>query len=177
MADKPGSDQASSPIDGEYSHAFSNKIPYLVIQSGCLLAASEIVVKVDAQTQSRDEIAQATVRIANRIYERFVEISQERRKNRRHSVEIAAKVHVDDRALDCTIRNLFLGGAMVSPLLSLHVGVEIGLKIGRHKPIRARIAAIGAKQTNLTFLTNAAERQRLEEIIAKATVAKPAIGP
>ena len=147
--------------------AASNKIPYLVVQAGCLTAAAEVLSKVDSETQSRDEIVQATVRIANRIYERFVEISQERRKNRRHEIECAAKILVDDRVLDCKILNISLGGAMISPLLSLHVGVVIGLKIGRFKPIKARVAAIGAKQTNLAFLVDGEERERLQGIIEK----------
>lgn len=159
--------QGLSPIDGQESTTFSNKIPYLVIQSGCLIAASELLSRIDSETQSRDEIAQATVRIANRIYERFVEISQERRQNRRHKVEIPVKVLVEDRVLECTLWNISHGGAMVSPLLSLHVGVEIGLKIGRNKPLRARVAAIGAKQTNLMFMAEAEEKDRLRGIIAK----------
>jgi hypothetical protein len=167
MNDGSEPSQGLSPIDGQESSALSNKIPYLVIQSGCLIAASELLSRIDSETQSRDEIAQATVRIANRIYERFVEISQERRKNRRHRVEVPSKVLVDDRILDCTLRNISQGGAMVSPLLSLHVGVEIGLKIGRNKPLRARVAAIGAKQTNLMFLAEAEEQDRLRGIIAK----------
>lgn len=145
----------------------SNKIPYLVVQAGCLTAAADVLAKVDNKTQSRDEIAQATVRIANRIYERFVEISQERRKNRRHKVDVSAKVLVDERIIDCRILNVSLGGAMISPLLSLHVGVVIGLKIGRFKPIKARVAAIGAKQTNLAFMVDGAERERLQGIIGK----------
>jgi hypothetical protein len=167
----------ASPIDGQDNLTFSNKIPYLVIQSGCLIAASELLSRIDSETQSRDEIAQATVRIANRIYERFVEISQERRKNRRHEVSVPAKVLVDDRVLECTLLNVSHGGAMLSPLLSLHVGVEIGLKIGRNKPIRARVAAIGAKQTNLTFLTDAAEQDRLQGIIMKILESDKTVGP
>lgn len=167
MAGKTKSAPLQSPIDGQDNHTFSNKIPYLVIQSGCLIAASELVSRIDSETRSRDEIAQGTVRIANRIYDRFVEISQERRKNRRHKVEVAAKVLVDDRVLDCAVLNISLGGAMLTPLLSLHVGVEIGLKIGRYKSVRARVAAIGAKQTNLAFLVDDAERERLQGIIDK----------
>lgn len=167
MDDSNEQSQAASPIDGQADLTYSNKIPYLVIQSGCLIAASELLSKIDSETQSRDEIALSTVRIANRIYERFVEISQERRKNRRHTVEVSAKVLVDDRVLDCTVLNISQGGAMVSPLLSLHVGVEVGLKIGRNKPLGARIAAIGAKQTNLAFLADAADQTRLQGIIKK----------
>lgn len=167
MNDSSEPSQSQLPIDNQENTNITNKIPYLVIQSGCLIAASELLSRIDSETQSRDEIAQATVRIANRIYERFVEISQERRKNRRHKVEVPIKILVDDRVLDCTLLNISQGGAMVSPLLSLHVGVEIGMKIGRNKPLRARIAAIGAKQTNLAFLADDSEQDRLGEIIMK----------
>ena len=167
MNDSSEPSQSQLPIDNQENTNITNKIPYLVIQSGCLITASELLSRIDSETQSRDEIAQATVRIANRIYERFVEISQERRKNRRHKVEVPIKILVDDRVLDCTLLNISQGGAMVSPLLSLHVGVEIGMKIGRNKPLRARIAAIGAKQTNLAFLADDSEQDRLGEIIMK----------
>jgi hypothetical protein len=78
--------------------------------------------------------------------------------------------------LDCSLWNISHGGAMVSPLLSLHVGVSVGLKIGRNKPIPARIAAIGAKQTNLAFLSDEIEPDRLQGIIAKLLEANRAAG-
>ena len=167
MSDLSETSADQMPMDGDDQGAFSSRIPYLVIQSGCMIAASELLSRIDSKTQSRDEIAQGTVKIANRIYERFVELSQERRKNRRHKVDVAAKVLVDDKEHDCRVWNISHGGAMVSPLLSLHVGVSVGLKIGRNKPIAARVAAIGARQTNLAFLTEAAEPDRLAGIIAK----------
>jgi hypothetical protein len=163
-------------MDDDDHAAISSRIPYLVIQSGCMIAASELVSKIDSETQSRDEIAQATVKIANRIYERFVELSQERRKNRRHKVDLPAKILIEDKVLDCSLWNISHGGAMVSPLLSLHVGVSVGLKIGRNKPIPARIAAIGAKQTNLAFLSDEIEPDRLQGIIAKLLEANRAAG-
>jgi hypothetical protein len=176
MNDDNDQGQGSPAIDGQENLTFSNKIPYLVIQSGCLIAASELLSRIDSETQSRDEIAQATVRISNRIYERFVEISQERRKNRRHRVEVPVKVLAEDRVLDCTLLNISQGGAMVSPLLSLHVGIEIGLKIGRNKPLRARVAAIGAKQTNLAFVVDDDEQKRLHGIITKLIEAERTAG-
>ena len=163
-------------MEGDDHAAISSRIPYLVIRSGCMIAASELVSKIDSETQSRDEIAQATVNIANRIYERFVELSQERRKNRRHKVDVSAKILVEDKVFDCNLWNISHGGAMVSPLLSLHVGVSVGLKLGRNKPIPARIAAIGAKQTNLTFLSNEIEPEWLQGIIVKLLEANRTAG-
>lgn len=176
MDDLNETNAAQTPIDGDDHAAISSRIPYLVIQSGCMIAASELLSRIDSETQSRDEIAQGTVKIANRIYERFVELSQERRKNRRHKVDVAAKILVDDQVHDCRLWNISHGGAMVSPLLSLHVGVSVGLKIGRNKPIAARVAAIGAKQTNLAFLTEEAEPDRLAGIIAKLLEANRVAG-
>ena len=174
MARKTQREAVPDPVDIHDPASVSGKIPYLMIQAGCLNAAAEVQARIDSTTQSRDEIAQNTVRIANRIYRRFVELSQERRQVRRHIVDVNARVLVDDRVLDCKVMNISLGGAMVSPLLSLHVGVEVGLKISRYKPIRARVAAIGAKQTNLTFLGDEEERTRLQGIIAKVIEASPA---
>jgi hypothetical protein len=176
MSDSSDVNIEHGAMDGDDHAAISSRIPYLVIQSGCMIAASELVSKIDSETQSRDEIAQATVKIANRIYERFVELSQERRKNRRHKVDLPAKILIEDKVLDCSLWNISHGGAMVSPLLSLHVGVSVGLKIGRNKPIPARIAAIGAKQTNLAFLSDEIEPDRLQGIIAKLLEANRAAG-
>lgn len=157
----------SDPPVIDLSSDAAGKVPYLLVQSGCLIAAAEVFAKIDPSTQSRDEISTATVRIANRIYQRFVELSQERRKARRHEVDRAAKILVDDRVLDCRVRNISYGGAMISPLLSLHVGNEVGLKIGRYKPIKARVAAIGAKQTNLAFRTDPEDQESLAGVIEK----------
>ena len=170
MAKRP-STKKSAAAAAQEDWKTAAKVPYLVMQSGCLMAAADVFAKIDTETQTRDDIAQSTVRVANRIYERFVELSLERRKNRRIPVDINAKILVDDRTLDCHVLNISPGGAMISPLLALHVGGEIGLKIGRHKPIQARVEAIGAKQTNLSFIADDNERDRLETVVAKIVAA------